>query len=79
MELQKPSDEDACQLLHGLAPKYEKHLNEMPNYGNGIFGENGNDSSDESEYDADEDMAKITAGLIMTACAMAHLPQAGDS
>ena len=25
--LQKPSDEDACQLLHGLAPKYEKHLN----------------------------------------------------
>ena len=49
------------------------------NYGNGIFGENGNDSSGESEYDADEDMAKITAGLIMTACAMAHLPRPADS
>ena len=49
------------------------------NYGHGMFGENGNDSSGESEYDADEDMVKITAGLIMTACAMAHLPRAGDS
>ena len=29
--------------------------------------------------DIDEDMAKITAGIIMTACAMARLPQAGDS
>ena len=27
MELQKPSDEGTCQLLHGLAPKYEKHFN----------------------------------------------------
>ncbi len=29
--------------------------------------------------DIDEDMAKITAGIIMTACAVANLPQAGDS
>jgi len=33
------------------------------NYGHGMFGENGNDSSGESEYDADEDMTKIGSGM----------------
>ena len=31
------------------------------NYGHGMFGEN--DSSGESEYDADEDMTKIGSGM----------------
>ena len=33
------------------------------NYGHGMFGENGNDSSGESEYDADEHMTKLGSGM----------------